>query len=181
MNFSALTPGIISQLSSMVENYIEDNREKYVGKAAPLTMEQRTRMQAFFPTDLLDSARLLLLRGSRIQDPPFYTMARIMGIKNLPSFSNTAAVTFIDVIVSHEEFSDALLFHELVHAVQYALLGTKEFAARYVTGFLETGSYAENPLEKHAYELEQRFRTNPQEIFAVTEEVKLRLAHGRTS
>jgi hypothetical protein len=172
MDLSTLTPGIITQVASMVESYIENSREKYLPKAVPINLEQRGQMAPFFPPEILDSVRLLELRGTRIQDPPFYTMARIMGIKNLPSFADTAAVTFIDVLVSHEEFSPRLLFHELVHAVQYAQLGTKEFASRYVSGFLKSGGYAENPLEKHAFQLEQRFSANPQESFSVADEVK---------
>lgn len=172
MDLSTLTPGIITQVASMVESYIENSREKYVSKAAPLSAEQRSQMESFFPPEILDSARLLVLRGARIQDPPFYTMARIMGIKSLPSFADTSAVTFIDVVVSHEDFTPGLLFHELVHAVQYVQLGTKEFASRYVSGFLKGGSYAENPLEKHAFALEQRFSVNPQEGFSVADEVK---------
>lgn len=172
MDLSTLTPGIITQVASMVESYIENSREKYLSKAVPISAEQRTQMQAFFPAEILDSVRLLVLRGTRIQDPPFYTMARIMGIKNLPSFADTSAVTFIDVVVSHEEFTPSLLFHELVHAVQYAQLGTKDFASRYVSGFLKAGGYAENPLEKHAFELEQRFSTSPEEAFSVANEVK---------
>lgn len=172
MDLSTLTPGIITQVASMVESYIENSREKYAPKAAPLSAEQHSPMQPFFPAEILDSARLLVLSGNRIQDPPFYTMARIMGIKNLPSFADTTAVTFIDVIVSHQAFSNSLLFHELVHVVQYAQLGTKEFASRYVSGFLKAGSYAENPLEKHAFELDQRFSANPEEPFSVADEVR---------
>ena len=172
MDLSTLTPGIVTQVASMVESYIENSREKYLPKAAPLTAEQRSQMEAFFPAEVLDAVRVLVLHGSRIQDPPFYTMARIMGIKNLPSFADTSAVTFIDVVVSHEEFTPGLLFHELVHAVQYAQLGTKEFSSRYVSGFLKAGSYSENPLEKHAFELEQRFSVNSEESFSVADEVK---------
>ena len=172
MDISTLTPGIITQVASMVESYIENSRDKYLPKAAPLTTEQRALMEPFFPAEILNAVRLTVLHGTRIQNPPFYTMARIMGIKNLPSFADTSAVTFIDVVVSHEEFSPRLLFHELVHAVQYAQLGTKGFASRYTSGFLKAGGYAENPLEKHAFELEQRFNANPQTEFSVADEVK---------
>jgi hypothetical protein len=172
MDLSTLTPGIVTQVASMVESYIENSREKYASKSVPLGAEQSSQMQLFFPDEILDRVRWVILRGTRIQDPQFYTMARIMGIKHLPSFSDTSAVTFIDVIVSHEEFTPALLFHELVHVVQYAQLGVKEFASRYVSGFLKAGSYAENPLEKHAFELEQQFSANPASAFSVPDEVK---------
>jgi len=46
-------------------------------------------------------------------------------------------------VVSHEAFTDRLLLRELVHVVQYEKLGLKEFAAKYVTGFLSGGSVAD--------------------------------------
>jgi len=80
-------------------------------------------------------------------------------------------VTFVDVVVSHEPFSESLLFHELVHVVQYAQMGSREFAARYVQGFLKNGSYDEIPLEKNACELEGRF-SSKNATFSVAEEVR---------
>jgi hypothetical protein len=129
-------------------------------------------MLPFFPAEILDSVRLCVLRGSRVPNPSMYSMAKMMGIRNLPDFSEMAAITFVDVIVSHEEFTPDLLFHELVHVVQYAQLGVKEFAARYVNGFVQGGSYEEIPLEKNAYSLEGRFSANPERPFSVADEVR---------
>ena len=56
--------------------------------------------------------------------------------------------------------------------VQYAQFGVKEFGARYVSGFVSGGGYDGIPLEKNAYELEQRFSTDPAQPFAVADEVK---------
>jgi len=63
----------------------------------------------------------------------------------------------VDTVVSHEPFNDRLLFHELVHVVQYEKLGLEGFAAKYVRGFLNGGSYEGIPLEMNAYELDARF------------------------
>jgi hypothetical protein len=178
MDLANLPPGIVSQLAGMVEDFILKNRKRYAERSVPITPEQRLAMQAFFPAEVLEQTRLLVLHDERVQDPPFYGMARMMGIKNLPSFGDTAAVTFVDVIVSHQEFTDDLLFHELVHAVQYVQLGTKEFAARYVNGFLSGGGYAGIPLEKNAYELEQRYSANKTQAFSVADEVKQWIAAG---
>jgi hypothetical protein len=172
MDLSKIPPGLIGQVAGMVADYISSSRKKYAANAQPLTAEQRSVMQPFFPAEILDQTRLLVLQGQRIEDPGFYTMARMMGFKDLPSFADVAAVTFVDVIVSHEEFTDALLFHELVHVVQYAQLGVKEFGARYVSGFVTGGGYDGIPLEKNAYELERRFSANPAQPFAVADEVK---------
>lgn len=172
MDLSKIPPGLIGQVAGMVADYISSSRKKYAANAQPLTAVQRAAMQPFFPPEILDKTTLLALNGERIQDPGFYTMARMMGFKDLPSFADVAAVTFVDVIVSHEEFTNSLLFHELVHVVQYAQLGVKEFGARYVSGFVTGGGYDGIPLEKNAYELERRFSANPTQPFAVADEVK---------
>jgi hypothetical protein len=179
MDLSKISPGMIGQVAGMVADYISSSRKKYAANAQPLTLEQRTAMQPFFPADILDQTKLLVLKEQRIQDPGFYTMARMMGFKDLPSFSNVSAVTFVDVIVSHQEFTLDLLFHELVHVVQYAQLGVKEFGARYVSGFVTGAGYDGIPLEKNAYELEQRFHAHPAEAFSVADDVKQWIASGK--
>jgi len=172
MDLKNLSPTMVSQLAAMVENYISSSREKYAPDAVPLTDAQRVAMQPFFPAAVLDSARLCVLRGTRVPNPSMYSMAKMMGISNLPDFSDMAAVTFVDVIVSHEEFTDALLFHELVHVVQYAQMGVKEFAARFVNGFIQGGSYEEIPLEKQAHALETRLSQDGGNPFSVEDEVR---------
>ncbi|MBZ5507933.1 MAG: hypothetical protein LAO78_20925 [Acidobacteriia bacterium] len=172
MDLSKLSPGMIAQIASMIEDYITSSKKKYAAQAEPLTEAQRNAMQAYFPTQVLDSARLCMLRDKRVPNPSMYSMAKLMGFRNLPDFSEMAAITYVDVIVSHQEFTDALLFHELVHVVQYTQLGVKEFAVRYMSGFIQGGSYEEIPLEKMAYQLEQRFSQNAKQIFSVDDEVR---------
>ncbi len=163
---------MVSQLASMVESYISDSRKKYAPQAVPLTDTQRSTMQPFFSSAVLDSARLCVLCGARVSNPSMYAMAKMMGILNLPDFAAMTAITFVDVIVSHQEFTDALLFHELVHVVQFSQMELKEFAGRFVNGFIQGGSYEEVPLEKMAQALEDRFSQNPTQVFSVDDEVK---------
>ncbi|MGZ4873369.1 MAG: hypothetical protein ACXVK3_16530 [Candidatus Angelobacter sp.] len=163
---------MVSQLVTMVEDYINSSRKKYATPAVSLTEAQRSAMQPFFPATVLDAARLCVLRGTRVSNPSMYAMAKMMGIRNLPDFADMAAITFVDVVVSHQEFTDALLFHELVHVVQYAQLGVKEFATRFVSGFVQGGSYEEIPLEKQALALESRFSQGSGNPFSVDDEVR---------
>ena len=74
-------------------------------------------MNGFFPPQLLDAARVLLLRGVRVENPPFYPMLASMGFGNLPDFSAMAAITFSDVVVSHGPFTDGLLLLDLLIVV----------------------------------------------------------------
>jgi hypothetical protein len=172
MDLSKVPPGIVSQIAAAVEDYILSSRKKYLPQAEAISQQQIAPLRAYFPADVLENSRVLMLNGKRIQDPSFYSMAKMMGIRNLPSFSDVAAVTFVDVIVSHEEFTPSLLFHELVHAVQYAQLGPKRFSSLYVNGFIQGGSYDEIPLEKNAHELESRFSAAKDGAFSVAEEVR---------
>jgi hypothetical protein len=82
-----------------------------------------------------------------------------------------AGTTFEDVVVHVQPLTTSLLFHELVHAVQYKHLGLNGFAKLYVRGFLTGGSYEEIPLEKQAYGLEDRFSRNPTRPFSVEDDV----------
>jgi hypothetical protein len=131
-------------------------------------------MRPFFPEPALDSTRLVVLARQRVTNPPFYAELIRMGFDaaSLPNFSLMAAITFVDTVVSHEPFTDRLLFHELVHVVQYEKLGVVEFAAKYVKGFLSGGSYEAIPLEMNAYELDARFAAAPAKGFLVASEVQ---------
>jgi hypothetical protein len=179
MDFSNLPPALVSQLMGMVEEYVLGCRKKFLPQASPLQPSQISELQPFFPAEVLGSLRTLVLRGKRIPNPSFYGMARMMGYHNLPDFADMTAITFVDVVVSHEEFTGDMLFHEAVHAVQYAQLGTKEFATRYVKGFIQGGCHEEIPLEKNAYELESRFSQDKAQIFSVADEVRRWIEAGK--
>ena len=128
-------------------------------------------MDGFFPPQLLDGTRLLALRGERVAKPAFYTVLRSLGFNTLPDQSAMAAITFCDVVVSHEPFSNGLLFHELVHVEQYRQLGIPRFSELYVRGFLDGGGYEAIPLEVNAYALGGRFVQNPANRFSVADDV----------
>jgi hypothetical protein len=174
-----LTPDQIAQVSGLVSQYISTQREKYAPRAVPLSVQQSTAMNGFFSPQLLNGTRLLVLKGERVANPDFYPMLRDLGFNNLPDQSTMAAITFCDVVVSHEAFSNGLLFHELVHVEQYRQLGIPRFSELYVGGFLNGGSYEAIPLEVNAYTLGGHFESKPQQVFSVEDEVKRWATEGR--
>jgi len=119
MAIPQLTPDQIAQVLGLVAQYIKTQREKYAPRAIPLSAQQKAAMNGFFSPQLLEGTRLLVLEGERVANPDFYPMLRNLGFSNLPDQSTMAAITFSDVVVSHEPLSDGLLFHELVHVEQY--------------------------------------------------------------
>jgi hypothetical protein len=174
-----LTPDEIAQVSGLVAQYISVQRDRYAPRAIPLSPQQKNAVAGFFSREILDGARLLVLQGERVANPDFYPMLRNLGFTNLPDQSTMVAITFSDVVVSHESFSDGLLFHELVHVEQYRQLGIPRFSELYVTGFLNGGIYDAIPLEINAYTLGGRFEQNPARLFSVGDEVQNWLAEGR--
>ena len=174
-----LTPDQIAQVPGLVTQYISTQREKYAPRAIPLSVQQKATMKGFFSLQLLDGVRLLVLQGERVANPHFYPMLRGLGFNNLPDQSTMGAITFCDVVVSHEPFSNGLLFHELVHVEQYRQLGIPPFSELYVRGFLNGGSYETIPLEVNAYTLEGRFESDPRRMFSVEDEVGRWAAEGR--
>lgn len=164
-----------------VAEYIEWQRKDYRKQAVPLSLNQVEAMEHFFETSALDTTRIVVLNGKRVGNPPFYGELAQMGFEpaDLPNFSLMAAITFVDTVVSREPFADRLLFHELVHVVQYEKLGLAEFASRYVRGFLSGGSYDGIPLEMNAYELDGRFAGAPTRAFSASDEVQRWIDGGR--
>jgi len=127
----------IAQVSALVGEYIAGQRERFSPQAAPLAAAQRAARVSFFLPQVLDSVRVLVLHGLRVENPPFYPVLAGMGFANLPEFS---AITFCDAVVSHVPFTDGLLFHELIHVEQYRQLGIPRFSELYVRGFLRAAA-----------------------------------------
>ena len=179
MAIPTLTPDQIAQVSGLVSQYIATQRERYAPRAIALSAQQRVAIGGFFSPQLLEGVRLLVLKGERVGNPDFYPALRNLGFNNLPDQSTMGAITFCDVVVSHEAFSNGLLFHELVHVEQYRQLGIPRFSELYVRGFLIGGSYEAIPLEVNAYTLGGRFEKNPAQQFSVAEEVRRWVGEGR--
>ena len=175
-----LTPAQIAQVSDLVAQYISAQRKEFSSRAHALSAKQKTALSGFFTEPVLENTRILELpSGERVPNPDFYPTLKEWGFDNLPDQSGMGAITFSDVVVSHEPFSSGLLFHELVHVEQYRLLGIPRFSELYVCGFINGGSYEAIPLEVNAYTLEDRYRTNPTRRFSVSEEVQQWHAQGK--
>jgi hypothetical protein len=166
----AQTDWVIQQVAA----YIKRQRQTYRGRAAGLDRCQMSAMQRFFPASTLDSTRHVVLVGEHVSNPAFYGELISMGFDSdsLPNFQLMAAITFMDTMVSRGPLTERVLFHELVHVIQYEKLGFAEFAAKYVRGFITGGSYEAIPLEINASGLERRFAAAPAQAFSVASEVK---------
>ncbi len=91
-----------------------------------------------------------------------------IGLSQFSDFENMNAggityldTTYLDTFFVRNELrgNEALHFHELVHIIQWQLLGPKSFVAAYADG-LERIGYRACPLETMAYTLENVFRSS---------------------
>lgn len=179
LHYPHLSPEQITQFTASVADYISGHRNHFRPRATNLSSSQRSVLAGFFRPDLLAATRILVLENERVPNPAFYPALKALGFANLPDFAFMAAVTFGDLIVSHEPFSNGLLFHEFVHAEQYRQMGIPRFADLYVRGFLTGGGYDGIPLEINAYALGDRFESAPHVPFSVESEVSSWINDGR--
>ena len=166
---------LVPLFSCMAARYIAHHRGRLIPRAAPIRHDLARPLRGFFPDEVLSQT---LLVQATMPEPILYPLVRLFGIKGMLEMSSICAITLMDVVAYPNELDGSTLFHELVHAVQYRVLGLKEFARLYVRGFLERGGYEGIPLERQAYELGRRFDLQPEEIFSVEEDVIRRHADG---
>jgi len=170
---SSLEEGKVVAAIDCVCEYLQNQRREYRPQGVPLSADQHIAMEPFFPLGLLAGIRIVELRGQRIPNPPFYAEAEALGLTNLPELVHMASLTFEDVVLFPGEITDRRLFHALVHAVQFKVLGLQRYSELFVRSFLRTQAHVNVPLEMHAFSLESKFAENPGEPFSVEDKVRL--------
>lgn len=82
------------------------------------------------------------------------------GLRDVPEFGSLQArgITFNDTffVLRPEADNESLFFHELIHVAQSRTLGFNRFLVMYGFDLIEF-DYHESPLERMAYELQDRF------------------------
>jgi hypothetical protein len=158
-------------LSKPVQHYIRVQRDRLQLRSIPLSNIDKPVLSAYFSADDLKRTRIVISDPLPIPEAPLTGVIRHLGF-NFPSVAATAAITFDHVIACRERPNISLLFHELVHTVQYRLVGVPAFARQYVKGFLATKSYRDIPLERCAFALQFRFETQTEPFHAESEIAK---------
>jgi hypothetical protein len=162
----------------LLSSWLRQQREHYFASGVPLPEQHKTVMGRYFSPSLLDQVRVVELQGQRLPNPPFYEEAKTF-LANLPDLTHMASLTFLDVVVFNEKLTERSLFHALVHAVQFQLLGLERYAERWIRGFVNANFHFTVPLETHAFSLESEFVRPGHESFSVEDRVQQWLQQGR--
>ena len=170
------------QLDDIVAEVIANARARqahYLPRAELLTFSQQQSMLPFFTAELLSGIRILELKNERVPNPPYQARAKERGHPLMLDFTHKAEIAHPDLIIFQEELAPRLLFHALVHVVQYRVFGLERFLELYVRAFMQTGVYVNVPFEVHAFQLDERFAHNPAISFSVQAEVEDWVSTGR--
>ena len=174
-----LTEARIAEAVERVSSYLRQRRDHYAASAVSLSNRHKALMWPYFSSALLDRIRIVELHGKRIPNPPFYAEYRALGFSDLPEWPHMHSLTFLDVVVFNEHLAERTLFHGLVHAVQFDVLGLERYTELFVRSFVNTKLHFAVPLEAHAFSLESKFAAAPSERFSVEEQVRLWLKQSR--
>ena len=111
------------------------------------------RLPLYFPPSLLHATTVV------VTDEPPVPPLSAWGLSELAWFeTQPRAVTYQDTyfIETSAANLESVHFHELVHAIQWRVLGPEDFLLMYAAGLSEHG-YADCPLEAMAYQHQARF------------------------
>ena len=141
------------------DEWISSQNRRYLSGSRKLNEEEKEIMLRYFDEKTLDKTRLNTV--PIIENPTFYPSLQEFGVTNLINFNNMAGITFGECIIFQKDLEDlnhSVLFHELVHVVQYEILGIRKFAEKYVQGWINNGlDYYQIPLEVQAYGLQAEY------------------------
>jgi hypothetical protein len=168
---------LMALLIAQGQKWIKEQRHAFRPRGRKLPESTIAQFSPFFEEPLLHQVRLVMVPA--LENPGFLEAYRsTFADKGLPllDFTEFSGITYIDTILLVDEFPgadpDDTLFHELVHAVQYEILGPEKFVELYLMGWINQGfNYAAIPLEMDTYELQNRFEADPDNPFSVKDEV----------
>ena len=106
-----------------------------------------------------------------------------LGLKQFAAFEqgDYDAITYLDTFflkMGHVA-DEGLYFHELIHVVQWRVMGAERFLAAYADG-LETFGYRNSPLEAMAYDAQAAFAQSTKS-FDAEQLVAEKLSEGAVS
>lgn len=167
-----MTPQEFQVVYPRVMAWIHQSLASHAKQARSVASLKFPRLPSYFSSELLTSASVVHVE--QVPMPPLSAL----GLNQFAAFEkgNYDGVTYLDTffLKHHRATDERLYFHELIHVVQWRLLGAERFVANYAAG-LEAHGYRNCPLECMAYDAEATFVQSAQPFDAeklVSEELK---------
>lgn len=156
-----MIPAEFQRVLPLVVGWIRETLTATAPSARPVLSYGFSRLPAYYTPDRLTQTKVTEV--DRVPVPPLSTF----GLSQFRDFEEMDAdgITYLDTYFVRREAArrESLHFHELVHAVQWQILGPERFLALYADG-LEKFGYRDSPLEVMAYGLQAQFDLHPQPL-----------------
>lgn len=149
-----MTPQEFDKFYPVVASWIRSTLVVYSSATRTVASCGFLRLPFYFSAETLGSAKVMLV--DRLPLPPLSSW----GLTRFADFerSDPDGITYLDTffVKRHQSKNEAIYFHELIHVIQWRVLGLEKFLRAYADG-LESFGYRNSPLEVMAYDAEKRF------------------------
>jgi len=149
-----MTPEDFQKFFPLIDNWIRAALSAHAGTARSVASCGFPRLPLYFTAETLASAKVVIM--DRLPVPPLSSW----GLTQFASFErrDPDGITYLDTcfLKPHQSKNEAIHFHELIHVIQWRVLGAERFLRSYADG-LERFGYRDSPLEVMAYDAEARF------------------------
>jgi hypothetical protein len=155
----AMIPQEFEAAFPKVMSWIQQTLVTHKALARSVTSKNFKRLPLYFSRTQLELAKFVVIECVPV--PPLSSI----GLSRFSEFErgDYDGVTYLDTYFLKKARADdeSLHFHEMIHIVQWRLLGAEVFVAMYAGG-LEKLGYRSSPLEKMAYDAQESFtRSGP--------------------
>jgi hypothetical protein len=138
----------------LIAGWIQKTLADHATAAQPVTSFSFGRLPRYYSHATLTSAKVVIV--PKVPVPPLSAMGphQFVELETIDAWG----ITYLDTYFVRPDRVqvESLHFHELVHVIQWRLLGTERFVAIHADG-LERFGYRNSPLEKMAYDFQDRF------------------------
>jgi hypothetical protein len=152
-----MTPQEFDKFYRVVAAWLRSTLTVHSGTARTVASCGFPRLPLYFSPETLAFAKVVLV--NRLPIPPLSSW----GLTRFADFerSDPDGITYLNTffLKRHQSKNEAIHFHELIHVIQWRVLGPENFIRLYADG-LERFGYRDSPLEVMAYDAENRFVTS---------------------
>jgi hypothetical protein len=136
----------------LMERWMDALRDRHMGNSVAASELGLRRLFAHFPARVLDETRVVT--ATDLPFPPLatYSLPEFAAMARAPM----AGITFGNMYFVRADASEDVHLHEVVHVVQWNVLGIPDFLLTYAVGLVQYG-YVRSPLEAIAFDLQHRF------------------------
>ena len=167
-----MEPAQFKVLLSNTQKWIGHTLAAHKAQMEPVAAAQLERLNQYYPKTVLQRVQRVIV--DRCPIPPL----DIIGVPQLAEIENwdIKGIPWVNTIFIRRDLAswDAVHFHELLHIIQWEILGTERYLTAWAIGTVTRG-YRDNPLEEMAFRHQARFESE-EKPYDIVREVTAEIA-----